>query len=167
MCPLPFHCLTECYFSQLPQSCRKWCNHYIHYCRGVSCSCVSVRGGAFWSVVLQAWNVGQIPNPQNSLPLKTQGAPTLTDACSRPKGLIDPSSPSLLSRYHSYSTREGTNSYAIQIERRIWQISNKLYCVGYMKRREVVCECVWAREQIWQSWRVFDSLDGAWPKRFY
>lgn len=80
LCPLPFHkqlnfssiCLTECYFTQLPQSCGKWCTHY---CRGVSCSCASVRVGAFWSFVLQARNVGQIPNPQNSLSLKNSRCP--------------------------------------------------------------------------------------------
>lgn len=89
--PLAFHstltlfCLIECQFfcSFLEQEV-----HNYNF-SGVFPACLSVRGGAFWSMMLQARNVGQIPPPTNPTP-KTQGAPPLTDTSSRPLRAIDP-----------------------------------------------------------------------------
>lgn len=82
---LALFCFIECQFSCgfLEQEVRNY--NFL----GVFPVCLSIRGGAFWSMSLQARNVGQIPPPNKPIPQK-QGAPPLTDNSSRPQRAIDP-----------------------------------------------------------------------------
>lgn len=82
--PLTFHSTLALFCLECQFSC-SFLKQEVHNYNfsGVFPVCLSVRGGAFRSVSLQARNVGQIPPPTNPTPQK-QGAPPLTDTSSRP-----------------------------------------------------------------------------------
>lgn len=80
---LALFCLIECQFSYsfLKQEVHN------HNFSGVFPVCLSVRGGAFWSMSLQARNVGQIPPPTNPTPKNKVPRPSQTLPVA-PKGLL-------------------------------------------------------------------------------
>lgn len=111
---LAFFCLTECHFfcCFLEQE----VHHYDF--SGVFPVCLSVRGGAFWSMMLQARNVGQIPHPKQThppkhkVPLPSQTLPVT------PKGLStqathrdQPHSVQSWAQYCRYCTKRKMNAW--------------------------------------------------------
>ncbi len=86
--PLAFHstlalfCLIECQFF----CCFLEQEVHNYDFSGVFLACLSVRGGAFWSMMLQARNVGQIPPPTNPTPKHKVPRPSQTFPVA-PKGL--------------------------------------------------------------------------------
>lgn len=93
---LALFCLIEC---QISCGFLKREAHNYNF-SGAFHVCLSVRGGAFWSVSLQARNVGQIPPPNKPNPQK-QGAAPLTDTSSRLQRAIDPGNASWSTSLHA------------------------------------------------------------------
>lgn len=128
--PLAFHstlalfCLIECqfFFCFLEQEV-----HNYDF-SGVFPACLSVRGGAFWSTMLQAQNVGQIPPPTNPTPKHKVPRPSQT-LWVAPKGLSTqathcdwPHSVQSWAQYCRYCTKRNMNVwYGISSECERWK----------------------------------------------